>query len=98
MAVTPSSSSAALWLRLATSREVATGAVLVSSVVGTVLNLINQGDRILAGFEGFDLARGALNYVVPFLVSTWSATRVAVRDRRRREAETWASSPAGGRS
>lgn len=63
------------WLARASSGPVVRGALQVSAVVGTVLNLVNQGDAVLAGFVGFDVGRGVMNYVVPYLVSTWSAVR-----------------------
>jgi hypothetical protein len=50
-----------------------TGARLgLALVVGTILNLINQGDALLAGGP-VDLAKLLLNYVVPYCVSTYGA-------------------------
>lgn len=73
---------AAEWLRVATSRPVVRGALGVSAVVGVTLNLINQGGSVVHGFVGFDVPRGLMNFVVPYMVSTWSAARV-VREGRR---------------
>jgi hypothetical protein len=44
----------------------------VSLIVGSVLNLINQGDRLTAGapLEWWKLA---LTFVVPFLVASYGA-------------------------
>jgi hypothetical protein len=44
----------------------------VAAIVGTVLNLINQGDRLLSG-QSLDLAKLALTYIVPYCVSTYGA-------------------------
>jgi hypothetical protein len=44
----------------------------VALVVGTILNLINQGDALLAG-QRLDVAKLALTYVVPYIVSTYGA-------------------------
>jgi hypothetical protein len=44
----------------------------VALIVGTVLNLINQGDSLLAG-QRLDLAKIVLTYLVPYLVSTYGA-------------------------
>ena len=44
----------------------------VALVVGTVLNLINQGDALVAG-QRLDIAKLALTYVVPYIVSTYGA-------------------------
>jgi len=46
--------------------------VVVSLVVGTVLNLINQPMGML-GREELDLLKAVLTYFVPFAVSTYGA-------------------------
>jgi|GEM_PF-1939873 len=46
--------------------------LLVMVVVGTVLNLINQGDALMA-WSGVDLIKGGLTYCVPFFVSLYGA-------------------------
>ena len=62
------------WLQTAIRRDVATRAVKVGVIVGTILTAINQGDLILAG----DLERVSgwkilLTYLVPYSVSTYAA-------------------------
>jgi len=47
-------------------------ACLVALVVGTVLNLINQGDNIFTG-GGVDATKLILTYLVPFFVSAHGA-------------------------
>jgi hypothetical protein len=47
-------------------------AAVVAVVVGTVLNLINQGDA-LAGGRHIDWAKALLTYLVPFCVSAHGA-------------------------
>jgi len=70
---------------VAASRAVVVNAVKVSLFVGTVLNLINQGARVYAhGFGAYDLRTGLLNFVVPYCVATYSATKVVLRDRAAR--------------
>jgi len=44
----------------------------VAIVVGTLLNLINQGDALL-GDGGLSWAKMALTYVVPYCVATYGA-------------------------
>jgi hypothetical protein len=44
----------------------------VAVVVGTILNLINQGDAMLAG-GAINWAKIVLTYAVPYLVSTYGA-------------------------
>jgi hypothetical protein len=46
--------------------------LLVALIVGTILNLINQGDALAAG-QRLDFAKLALTYLVPYIVSTYGA-------------------------
>lgn len=68
------------WLRLALRPDILRRSLLTALVVGTLLALINHGDRLLAG----ELDRGALtkillSYGVPFAVSSWSAVQALRR-------------------
>ena len=67
----------ALFLAWAQRRILLT-ACKVALAVGTVLNLINQGDA-LWGQQSFSAGQLLLNYVVPFLVSSYSAARYAAQ-------------------
>ena len=61
---------------LARSRPVVLRAVKVALIVGTILALINHGDKILAmTLTGSIIFKIALTYLVPYSVSTWSAVR-----------------------
>jgi hypothetical protein len=44
----------------------------VAVLVGTILNLINQGDAMLSGSD-ISWLKLALTYVVPYLVATYGA-------------------------
>lgn len=55
----------------------------VALVVGTILNLINQGDALLAG-RRLDFVKLALTYVVPYLVSTYGAVSFRLYAERNR--------------
>ena len=59
-------------LRAVLRRPIATRSLWVSLIVGTVLNLINQGDRLAAGLPP-DWGKLVLTYVVPFLVASYGA-------------------------
>ncbi len=62
-------------LRLtACQRPIALAALKVALVVGAMLNLINQGDRLLdrLTLSWFDLS---LNYLVPYCVFSYGAAR-----------------------
>jgi hypothetical protein len=52
----------------------------VSLIVGSALNLINQGDRLAAGAPP-NWGKLALTYVVPFLVANYGAWSSLVMER-----------------
>lgn len=54
----------------------------VAAVVGTVLNLINQGDALLDGTP-LNVAKLALTYAVPYCVATYGAVSFRLAARRR---------------
>ena len=56
----------------ALSQGVPRRSLWVALIVGTILNLINQGDRVVAG-QTLDVTKLVLTYVVPFFVSTYGA-------------------------
>ena len=58
--------------RCALSEGVPKRSFIVALIVGTILNLINQGDAMLAGMP-LDLAKLLLTYLVPYCVSTYGA-------------------------
>ena len=59
-------------LKTALSGPCLTRAIVVMIVVGSVLNLINQGDALFQGAP-LNVAKLLLTYVVPFCVSTYGA-------------------------
>jgi hypothetical protein len=54
----------------------------VALVVGTILNLINQGDALVAG-RPLGLVKLALTYIVPYLVCTYGAVSFRLQAERR---------------
>jgi hypothetical protein len=60
-----------IW-RLAISNGVPRRSLSVAIVVGSVLNLINQGD-VLLGIASVDWLKLLLTYLVPYCVSTYGA-------------------------
>jgi hypothetical protein len=66
---------------LALSRRVAFNAIRIALFIGTLLNVINQGAAILA-WDGIAWGHVALNFVVPYCVATYSATKNEL-DRRK---------------
>lgn len=70
------------FFRLAMERATVVGGLKVAGVIGTLLNVINQGDRLLAlRFDDVVWLRVALTYLVPYCVSVFSAARIRVVDR-----------------
>jgi hypothetical protein len=65
-------------LLTACQRPIAISALKVALVVGTVLNLINQGERLLDGLQPSWL-HVLLNYFVPYCVSSYSAAHNELR-------------------
>jgi hypothetical protein len=61
-------------MRLMLQGRIVRSALKVSLVVGTVLNLINNGEA-LWGHHGVNLWQMALNFIVPYCVSSYSAAR-----------------------
>jgi len=62
------------FLTIALSQQVLPRAIRVALIVGTVLAIINHGDKIVpVAMTSLDLAKVILTYFVPYSVSTWSA-------------------------
>ena len=60
-----------LW-RYAISEGVPKRSLIVALVVGTILNLINQGDALVGG-AALNVTKLLLTYIVPYCVSTYGA-------------------------
>jgi len=70
-------------LMTACKEPIVLAAIKVALVVGTILNLINQGGRVMEGMPP-SWFHVVLNYLVPYCVSSYSAAR---NELRRREVE-----------
>ncbi|MFQ3231939.1 nitrate/nitrite transporter NrtS [Reinekea sp.] len=63
-------------ISLALSKQVVSRALKVALIVGTMLALINHGERIFTlTLSNEDLLKVILTYLVPYGVSTWSAVQ-----------------------
>jgi hypothetical protein len=60
-----------IW-RYAVSDGVPKRSFIVALIVGTILNLINQGDAVFTGMP-IDITKLLLTYLVPYCVSTYGA-------------------------
>lgn len=65
-------------LQTACQRPIVLAALRLALVVGTILNLLNQGGQVLDG-RPLSWFHVALNYVVPYCVATYSAARNELR-------------------
>jgi hypothetical protein len=70
----------AVWV-YAMSDGVPRRSLWVALVVGTILNLINQGDALVAG-RPLDLVKLILTYIVPYVVCTYGAVSFQLRSER----------------
>jgi hypothetical protein len=61
-------------LAVACSRKIVFNALRISMVVGTVLNLINQGAAIMS-WSGISWGHVLLNFLVPYCVASYSAAK-----------------------
>ncbi len=64
------------WLSFALRRDVVARSTRVALLVGTILALINHGDRLLAmDLDGEAALKILLTYLVPYCVSTWASVQ-----------------------
>lgn len=67
-------------LSTAIQPRIAANALKVALFVGTVLNLINQGGRLLDGTP-LSWTQIVMNFLVPYCVSTYSAAKNEIEKR-----------------
>lgn len=68
-----------IYCNIAVSPSVINRALKVAFVVGTALNLINQGDTLIAlNVENVNIAKLILTYLVPYSVTTYTATALKI--------------------
>lgn len=60
--------------KTACSGKIVKNSLRIAFVVGTILNLVNQGSAILSG-TGISWIHVALNYFVPYCVASYSAAK-----------------------
>jgi len=64
-----------VYCTIATSKSIVMRAFNISLIIGTTLNLINQGDLIISlNFIDLNIGKVLLTYSVPYLVTTYTAT------------------------
>lgn len=68
------------FLQAACSRRIVMSALRIALVVGSVLNIVNQGETLLAGGR-LSWIHLLLNYLVPYSVASYSAARNELANR-----------------
>ena len=66
---------------------VAKRSLYVALLVGTVLNVINQGDTVLRG-EALNVTKLLLTYFVPYCVATYGAVSFRLAEERKTRSES----------
>lgn len=61
-------------VQVACSGKIVKNSLRIALVVGSILNLVNQGDALLTGAD-ISWIHVALNYFVPYCVASYSAAR-----------------------
>ena len=52
----------------------------IALIVGTILNFINQGDKLIAlDFENINHLKSILTYTIPFIVSSYTAFSIKMK-------------------
>lgn len=69
------------FFQVATERETAAASARIALVVGSILALINYGDRLFLHYDmgPLDWVKLAVTYCVPYCVATYGAVRYALR-------------------
>jgi hypothetical protein len=75
----------AMIVRLCFSDGIPRRSLGVALIVGSILNLINQGDALL-GLHPFNPIKAGLTYLVPFCVATYGAVSYRLATRRLQKA------------
>ena len=66
------------WLQIASRPDIVARSLKVALIVGTLLALINHGNRLLAlDLDAEAAVKIALTYLVPYCVSTWASVQTA---------------------
>ena len=69
-----------IYMTILCEKEILLKSLKISIIVGTLLNIINQGDAIFSlNFEDINYIKSLLTYMVPFLVSTYTAISMKLK-------------------
>ena len=66
--------------RYCASNGVPRRSLIVAAIIGTIINLINQGDTLVAGAD-LNWIKIVLSYILPYCVATYGAVSVQMSRR-----------------
>ncbi|MBC8054021.1 MAG: nitrate/nitrite transporter NrtS [Sphingobacteriaceae bacterium] len=67
-------------IKIASNISVIKKGILTSAIVGTILNLINQGNLVFSSqMEDLSVIKMCVTYLTPFIVSIYSTTTALLR-------------------
>jgi hypothetical protein len=70
-------------VKIASERDIVISSIKVALVVGCVLNLINQGEKLIAlDFKQLNLLKFFITFSVPYMVSTYASVKVKLERER----------------
>ncbi len=70
-------------VKIASERDIVISSIKVAIVVGCVLNLINQGEKLIAlDFKQLNLLKFFVTFSVPYMVSTYASVKVKLESER----------------
>lgn len=69
------------FLKLAKRPAIIKRSLIIAAIVGTILNLINQGD-VMGNMSEFELWKCVMTYMVPYCVSTYGAVSALIDNQK----------------
>ena len=76
-------------IKTAIEKNIVKDALFVSLVVGSILNIINQGDLLFnLEFSKISVSKLILTFIVPYLVSTYASVKTKLRLTKAKNYET----------
>lgn len=81
-----SSATRSSFLAIAKRPSIVKRSLIIAVIVGTVLNVINQGDVVM-GSATFNLFKCLLTYVVPYCVATYGAVSALQAQQRQQSGD-----------
>ena len=69
-----------MYIILINDRDIILNSIRISLIVGTILNFINQGDKIISvNLESINYFKVILTYCIPFMVSSYTAISMKMK-------------------